>query len=213
MRRSQGSWARGTRFWWGCDGCLSSPVDSRGSHSMERMYEDRKLGQEVQIWRNGEHVPHTGPRSGGKTRSEAPGEDEGAPGTSDTRTEDLRREEEDEVRSQQVRIWATAKLTNLVEALEPYIDGTLGQISPRHAGTYLQATRELIKLWSSVHKPPVVPTRVLEQLRAEAVEVVRAEAEAAREAALEAEVVDRERELEQARREALEALDQLRRRG
>lgn len=54
---------------------------------------------------------------------------------------------------EQVRTWTTAKLRELVEVLDPYVNGTLGDVSPRHATVYLQAVRELNKLWGAYEVP------------------------------------------------------------
>lgn len=49
----------------------------------------------------------------------------------------------------QMRLANTARLKGLIDQLEPYLDGTLGPLSPRHAQVYLKAVRELGLLWGS----------------------------------------------------------------
>lgn len=58
----------------------------------------------------------------------------------------------------EVRLWSTWKLQALVKDLQPYVNGSLGPISPRHASTYLMALRELNRLWSA-YLPRAVPPR------------------------------------------------------
>lgn len=55
---------------------------------------------------------------------------------------------------EQVRWWTTERLRALIRNLQPYVDGTFGTVSTKHAQIYLSATRELNKLWSAYYTPP-----------------------------------------------------------
>lgn len=55
--------------------------------------------------------------------------------------------------SSDVRIWTTAGIRKLLVALEPYLDGTLGDVSPRHATLYLDGLKELNRVWSARYIP------------------------------------------------------------
>lgn len=63
----------------------------------------------------------------------------------------------------QVRMWATARLRNLVETLDPYVNGTLGEVSPRHAAVYLATVKEINRLWGASRVP--VPEPVEEEAK------------------------------------------------
>ena len=56
----------------------------------------------------------------------------------------------------EVRAFLTAKLQEVAEALQPYIDGTF-EISPRMVEVYLRSLRELGLLYR-VYDPPKMPT-------------------------------------------------------
>jgi hypothetical protein len=55
--------------------------------------------------------------------------------------------------SVEVRVWTTAGIRRLLVALEPYLDGTLGDVSPRHASLYLKGLQELNRLWAAQYTP------------------------------------------------------------
>jgi hypothetical protein len=57
--------------------------------------------------------------------------------------------------SPMVRAHLTAKLENVLEAMEPYLDGTF-ELSPRMVEVYLRALRELGLLYR-VYDPPRAP--------------------------------------------------------
>lgn len=59
------------------------------------------------------------------------------------------------------RRFNTAKIRELLDALQPYVDGSFGPINPGHAVTYLRALNELGKLWRVYDKP--VPVKPVEQ--------------------------------------------------
>lgn len=54
----------------------------------------------------------------------------------------------------QVRLWTTNRLQTLIATLTPYIDGTFGDVSPRHGTLYLRAVGELNRLWNARYLPP-----------------------------------------------------------
>lgn len=54
----------------------------------------------------------------------------------------------------QVRIWTTERLRAFIHTLQPYVDGTFGEISPRHGTLYLRAVQELNRLWNARYTPP-----------------------------------------------------------
>jgi hypothetical protein len=89
-----------------------------------------------------------------------------------------------------VRMWSTTRLQAMIGDLEPYTNGTLGEISPRHAGIRVQAIRELNRIWQAHIFPEPEP-------EGEDVEALRLEWEAEAQAAI-------EEAMEQARQEALE---------
>lgn len=53
----------------------------------------------------------------------------------------------------QMKLANTARIKDMIDALEPYCDGSLGAVSPPHANTRLKAIRELGLLWNSYDKP------------------------------------------------------------
>lgn len=54
----------------------------------------------------------------------------------------------------QVRIWTTERLRAFIHTLQPYIDGTFGEVSPRHGSLYLRAVQELNRIWNARYLPP-----------------------------------------------------------
>ncbi len=156
---------------------------------------------QIQKWEPGEDEP---------PRDEAPqdsGGDDSWDPVSEAEDPELAR------RSAEVRMWSTGKLQVLVESLEPYVDGSLGQVSPRHAATYLQAVKEVSRLWGSDYKPPrITPaqvrrieSKIRDQVELEAAEAERERQRAEREQREQAAVTNRARVLEQ--------LEELRRRS
>lgn len=55
--------------------------------------------------------------------------------------------------SQQMRLANTARLKSLLDSLEPYVDGSLGAVSPPHVNSYIKVTSELGKLWGAYDRP------------------------------------------------------------
>lgn len=55
-----------------------------------------------------------------------------------------------------VKLESTRRYMELLENLVPYIDGTLGPVSPNHAAVYLKTVRELNLLWDAYAKPKPV---------------------------------------------------------
>lgn len=65
--------------------------------------------------------------------------------------------DEHDAARQQMRLANTQRIMVLLENLVPYIDGSVGPVSPNHANSYLKAVRELGLLWDAYAKPaPVV---------------------------------------------------------
>lgn len=62
-----------------------------------------------------------------------------------------------------VRTHLAVKLKDLCEALEPYIDGTLGPVSSRHVTNYLNALKLLGQLYR-VYDPPRIVANEQEPL-------------------------------------------------
>jgi len=54
---------------------------------------------------------------------------------------------------EQVRMTLTAKYKQVLDSLEPYVDGSFGSIQPAHVTAYLKAARELGLLWKSYDQP------------------------------------------------------------
>lgn len=54
---------------------------------------------------------------------------------------------------EQVRMTLTAKYKQVLDSLEPYVDGSFGSIQPAHVTAYLKAGRELGLLWKSYDPP------------------------------------------------------------
>jgi hypothetical protein len=57
---------------------------------------------------------------------------------------------------QQMRMANTQRLKAVLDALEPYIDGSLGPVSPAHVNAYVKTCRELGLLWAAYHAPKPV---------------------------------------------------------
>ena len=55
--------------------------------------------------------------------------------------------------SDQMRMANTARMKAVLDSLEPYIDGSLGAVSPPHVNAYLKTCRELGLLWDSYGPP------------------------------------------------------------
>lgn len=49
-----------------------------------------------------------------------------------------------------------ARMTRLWQALEPYVDGTFGDVDPRHAAVAVQLVKELGRLYRVYDRPDVV---------------------------------------------------------
>ncbi len=81
-------------------------------------------------------------------------------------------EDELAARSAQVRLWSTGKLQQFLENLEPYVDGSLGPVSPRHAATYLQGLREMNRLWGAAWSPPKITAAQRARIEREAAQGV-----------------------------------------
>jgi len=95
---------------------------------------------------------------------------------------DLARRDRLEARADQLREELGVRLAKLMEDLEPYVDGTMGEVTAAMAGVYLKAAHELAGLHGLTRtgravtvplplpEPPVVPD-VLEAERVRAVGV------------------------------------------
>jgi hypothetical protein len=69
-------------------------------------------------------------------------------------------EEQFEQLSHQMRMANTARMKQILDALEPYVDGSLGPVSPAHVQVYLKTCRELGLLWGAYTKPaPPAPDK------------------------------------------------------
>jgi hypothetical protein len=55
--------------------------------------------------------------------------------------------------SQQMRMANTQRLKAVLDSLEPYIDGSLGAVSPPHVNAYIKVCRELGLMWDSYGSP------------------------------------------------------------
>lgn len=58
--------------------------------------------------------------------------------------------------SHQMRLANTSRLKAVLDSLEPYIDGSLGAVSPPHVNAYLKTCRELGLMWDSYGAPAPV---------------------------------------------------------
>lgn len=92
------------------------------------------MGQDVELWQ----------------AYQAPGGDEAGPAQDGKLIEDLGEDA-------QVRYWSTDRLRSLIRNLEPYVNGTFGTVSTKHAQVYMSAVRELNRLWSASFTPPPPP--------------------------------------------------------
>lgn len=61
--------------------------------------------------------------------------------------------------SQQMKMANTQRLKAVLDSLEPYIDGSLGAVSPPHVNAYIKVCRELGLMWDSYGAPRVVEDR------------------------------------------------------
>jgi|SRR5688572_27259934 len=55
--------------------------------------------------------------------------------------------------SAQMRLANTQRLKAVLDSLEPYIDGSLGAVSPPHVNAYIKVCRELGLMWDSYGPP------------------------------------------------------------
>lgn len=53
----------------------------------------------------------------------------------------------------QVRLHNSARIKDLLDALKPYVDGSVGMVSPSHGKLYLAALSDLAKLYRA-YEPP-----------------------------------------------------------
>lgn len=68
--------------------------------------------------------------------------------------------DEQAVLAERMRLANTQRIMVLLDSLGPYIDGSLGPVSPNHANSYLKAVRELGLLWHAYDRPPAPPEDV-----------------------------------------------------
>lgn len=75
---------------------------------------------------------------------------------------DMKRLDTFEAVSWEMRIKLTEKLSALLDSLEPYVDGTMGEVTAGMASVYVKAVHEMATLYQAT-KPlrPVVPAPVL----------------------------------------------------
>lgn len=120
--------------------------------------------------------------------------------------------------SQEVRRYCAQKYLALAEALQPYISGELGDITPGHATAYINLIKELGRLYK-VQAPPrdpeaMIPASKVQQLLQEAALTAERAVQAAvadTEARIRREIAAQsEGDLELARREVLARLEQVR---
>lgn len=57
---------------------------------------------------------------------------------------------------QQMRMANTQRLKAVLDSLEPYIDGSLGAVSPPHVNAYIKVCRELGLMWDAYGPPRAV---------------------------------------------------------
>lgn len=57
----------------------------------------------------------------------------------------------------QMRLANTQRIKAVLDALEPYVDGSLGPVSPAHVSVYLKSVEHLGKLWGAYSRPAPVP--------------------------------------------------------
>ena len=68
-------------------------------------------------------------------------------------------EEYDEL-SLQMKMANTARFKALLDSLEPYVDGSMGAVSPPHVTQYVKVAAELGKLWHAYDRPARGPEGV-----------------------------------------------------
>lgn len=61
--------------------------------------------------------------------------------------------DEQDAARQRVKLENTRLIMELIDNLKPYIDGSLGPVSPNHANSFLKAVREVGLLWDAYAKP------------------------------------------------------------
>lgn len=83
-----------------------------------------------------------------------------------------------------LRPYLAQKLKTMFDALEPYVDGTFGEVAPAHAAAAVAVLRELGRLYRVAEAPRPAQVGITaaehEALVADAVRVARLEWEAAR---------------------------------
>lgn len=73
-----------------------------------------------------------------------------------TSLEHLGEEEQFAQLQKAVREHNSAEIKELLRALRPYVDGSMGPVSPPHVKVYLDSLRQLGQLWKVFDKPIVV---------------------------------------------------------
>ena len=53
----------------------------------------------------------------------------------------------------QMKMANTARFKALLDSLEPYVDGSMGQVSPPHVNAYVKVAKELGSLWHAYDRP------------------------------------------------------------
>ena len=74
------------------------------------------------------------------------------------------------------RAWITSQLRQFLTRLDPYVDGTTGELNPRHLEIYLSALAQLGRTWAvtnAVKAPPPPPALEAEPEDPAAVEAAR----------------------------------------
>jgi hypothetical protein len=61
--------------------------------------------------------------------------------------------EDYEALAHQMKLASTQAYKGLLDALEPYCDGSMGPVSPAHVNSYLKVRRELNLLWHAYDRP------------------------------------------------------------
>ena len=67
--------------------------------------------------------------------------------------------EDHEALAHQMKLASTQAYKGLLDALEPYCDGSMGPVSPGHVNAYLKVRRELNLLWHAYDKPTPVESK------------------------------------------------------
>jgi hypothetical protein len=67
--------------------------------------------------------------------------------------------EDHEALAHQMKLASTQAYKGLLDALEPYCDGSMGPVSPAHVNSYLKVRRELNLLWHAYDKPTPVEVK------------------------------------------------------